>query len=308
MKQQLKDFFSYSKKERRGIFVLLAIIILIIVVKIILPHLKKDNNVDFSGFENYIKAFEESQREADSIKNLERAKNRKYYSDAGDIIKKKELNPFRFDPNGLPTEKWKELGLTDKQIKVIKNYESKGGKFYQKEDLKKIYTISDEEYEILEPYIVIQKEAKVDYSTEEVNIQENKTIAEKIEINSADENELKKLNGIGPSFASRIVKYRNLLGGYCNVEQLMEVYGMDSTRYSGITDAVEINTELIEKINVNTSTYKTILRHPYIDKEITNAIVNYRAKVGKIKSIEELRENKIIADLVFNRISPYLKI
>ena len=114
-----------------------------------LPYFFKENDVDFSAFEKEVREFEENQKRiSDSINS-----SRNYFK--SDISK---LQPFPFDPNNLPEDKWKEIGLTDRQIKIIKNYEAKGGRFYNKNDLKKIYGISTEEYEVLEPYIRIEQQ------------------------------------------------------------------------------------------------------------------------------------------------------
>ena len=305
MKQQVKDYFTFSKKERRGIFVLLVIIFLIIVVYIILPYLKKDQIVDFTGFEKDIEAFEESQRKSDSIKKV--AQNKPYSSlKTSELTAEQKITPFEFNPNNLPPKKWKELGLTDKQIIIIKNYESKGGKFYKKEDLKKIYSISEDVFKILEPFIIIPEDSKrkdniVEFSKEKAEIT-------MVELNSADETVLVQLKGIGPSFSKRIIKYRNMLGGFYKKEQLLEVYGMDKTRYNGFIASVEINPDLVKKINLNTATFKTILKHPYFDYNTTKLLIEYRAKQEQIISLDDLQEVMEINDSLYNKISPYLKI
>ncbi len=305
MKQQVKDYFTFSKKERRGIFVLLVIIFLIIVVYIILPYLKKDQIVDFTGFEKDIEAFEESQRKSDSIKKV--AQNKPYSSlKTSELTAEQKITPFEFNPNNLPPKKWKELGLTDKQIIIIKNYESKGGKFYKKEDLKKIYSISEDVFKILEPFIIIPEDSKrkdniVEFSKEKAEIT-------MVELNSADETVLVQLKGIGPSFSKRIIKYRNMLGGFYKKEQLLEVYGMDKTRYNGFIASVEINPDLVKKINLNTATFKTILKHPYFDYNTTKLLIEYRAKQEQIISLDDLKEVMEINDSLYNKISPYLKI
>ncbi len=128
----------------------------------------------------------------------------------------------------------------------------------------------------------------------------------KIDINLADSAELIKLTGIGPVFASRIVKYRSLLGGYIHPEQLLEVYGMDSKRYDGILHDLIITQGSVKKININTSSFKEILKHPYISYEMVKEIVNYRRGNGGFSDVNELKNVPLVDSTVYKKILPYL--
>lgn len=81
-----------------------------------------------------------------------------------------------------------------------------------------------------------------------------------IDLNSADTTLLKRVPGIGSSFARRIVKYRELLGGYYVVEQLQEVYGMDRERYDAIYPYFTVGTA----VRPLTLTLDSISYHPYL--------------------------------------------
>ena len=89
-----------------------------------------------------------------------------------------------------------------------------------------------------------------------------------IELNTADTFDLQRLRGIGPSFARRITGYRARIGGYVKKEQLLEVWGMDSSRYEGIKRYLTVNPEKITQIKLNTATFKELLRHPYMPYEL----------------------------------------
>jgi len=281
----LKDFFHFSQTERRGIIALLIILFLLIISPLFFSYFKDDKPTDFSAFEKEIIAFENSRViEKDSI-----------HSGQTDLPNpKNKIIPFEFDPNNLPDEKWKALGLNNKQIKVIKNYEAKGGKFYKKEDLKKIYSIKSEEYSLLEPFIRIAD-----------NNRKKVELTSVIEINSADSMELLKIKGISPWLAKGIIKYRNLLGGFANKEQLLEVYHLDSAKYIRIEKFITVNKSLIKKINLNSATFGQLNNHPYIKYEIASLIVNYRQKHGDFKTLDELRNlGKTINDH-YEKLAPY---
>lgn len=81
-----------------------------------------------------------------------------------------------------------------------------------------------------------------------------------VDLNSADTTLLKRVPGIGSSFARRIVKYRDLLGGYYVVEQLQEVYGMDRERYDAIHPYFTVGTA----VRPLTLTIDSISYHPYL--------------------------------------------
>ena len=213
------------------------------------------------------------------------------------------LNPFPFDPNTISKEKFLEMGLPERAVNAIINYREKGGRFFEKDDFKKIYNLSNEAYLILEPYIEI--ETLVEFSD---SLKRKKTEILSIELNSADTLDLQQLSGIGPSFSRRIVKYRELLGGYCRKEQLLEVYGMDSLRFHGMVSNIEINDANITKININKATIKEMIKHPYIEYYLAKSIITYREKIGGYHNLEELKDAKLIYEELFQKIKPYLSL
>jgi competence ComEA-like helix-hairpin-helix protein len=129
-----------------------------------------------------------------------------------------------------------------------------------------------------------------------------------IEINTADTSELVKLRGIGPVFAGRIIKYREMLGGYCLSKQLLEVYGMDSARLNNIVNHITIDTSSIAKIEINDVEFKQLLRHPYFNYSLVKAIFNHRDKIKRFNSINQLKDIETISPEIFKQIRPYLSV
>lgn len=129
---------------------------------------------------------------------------------------------------------------------------------------------------------------------------------ETILLNSTDTAEWKKVPGIGSSFASRIVKYRSLLGGFVSVDQLREVYGIDNEMFSRISPYVQED-ENFKKIQVNKLEFKELLSHPYLNYKQVQAIMNLRKKKGNITSMNELAMlDEFTSDDIF-RVEPYLE-
>jgi hypothetical protein len=133
-----------------------------------------------------------------------------------------------------------------------------------------------------------------------------KKVPVKIEINSADSLKLLDLRGIGPAFAGRIIKYRRALGGFAELGQLREVYGMDSIRYDGFIVQLKIDTAHLKKLDVNRATFKELLAHPYLDYEQVKALCRFRDRKGILSSPGELWAAGVLADSLREKLLPYL--
>jgi competence ComEA-like helix-hairpin-helix protein len=128
-----------------------------------------------------------------------------------------------------------------------------------------------------------------------------------IDLNTADTTELMKLRGIGSTFAKRIVKYRDMLGGYYSVEQLNEVYGFDAEKFEMVKDEVYVNEGAVQKMNLNKANAKELADHVYIDWKLANAIVNQRFK-QPFTDVSQLQEVYLVNDTLFRKLAPYFTI
>ncbi len=129
-----------------------------------------------------------------------------------------------------------------------------------------------------------------------------------IGLNTADTTALKKIPGIGPVFSARIIKYRELLGGFAHIRQLQEVYGINDTIYNNIKKFLTLDTIHIKKICINDVTFKQLLKHPYIDYYQTKAVFNYKNLNGQINNLNEIKKNNLIDTGSFIKLKPYLTI
>ena len=127
-----------------------------------------------------------------------------------------------------------------------------------------------------------------------------------VELNTADTLDLQQLYNIGPTFSRRIVRYRTLLGGFVNKGQLLEVYGMDSARYSDILPYITIDTAAVSKLDINTATIDQLKRHPYLDYYQAKAIVRLRESQGLYQNIGDLLNVALIDQQTFSKIAPYI--
>jgi DNA uptake protein ComE-like DNA-binding protein len=127
-----------------------------------------------------------------------------------------------------------------------------------------------------------------------------------INLNSCDSAALVVLPGIGPVLSSRIIKYRNLIGGYVSVNQLREVYGLPEETFSMISSRVFADSLSVRKIRINEADYKELIRHPYFQKSEVTAIMKYRELKGRLSGIGEMIENNLISPETSKKIRPYL--
>ena len=126
------------------------------------------------------------------------------------------------------------------------------------------------------------------------------------ELNTADSLDLVQLYNIGPVIARRILKYRTLLGGYVNKEQLREVYGIDSTRYNDIAPHLTVNPNLISRMDINSADIDQLKHHPYLDYYQAKAIIRLREEKGPYQSVRDILNIPLIDSETFTRIEPYL--
>ena len=294
-KKSIQSFFSFSNKELNGIFLLCSIIIIVLLIPWFFKRFSIIPKYDFQKFA----------KEAESFK-----KTVPLISVSNSKLTHVAIHYFNFDPNNISDSQWEELGLSTKQIKVVRNYVSKGGKFYKKEDLKRIYSIPEQQYLLLEPYIQITKKPSNTYPehTKLVNpvFSTLKTQIPLIELNSADSLTLLKIRGIGPSFASRIIRFRARLGGFHKLDQLKEVYGIDSLKFSQIHNQLTLNSTLIQKINVNAATFDQFKKHPYLSYKQINALIQFRRQHGNLNSIDDLKKIILLNEEIIRKIEPYL--
>ena len=127
-----------------------------------------------------------------------------------------------------------------------------------------------------------------------------------IELNTADSAKLTELKGVGPSFARRIISYRDKLGGFVRKEQLKEVFGLDSEKYTGMQSQISADASLIKKIHINTVTFGQLSHFPYLNYKQMNAIIQFREQHGEYESPADLKNIAIMDDVTLEKIKPYI--
>jgi len=296
MKEELKEYFSFSKSQSQGIILLSILCFLFIGV--------------YFSLEYWVRPPDLVEANDQEIENILAS----IYVDTSAYKKEavpQKLSPFNFNPNTLNEAGFVKLGLRPRLAKTILNYRNKGGKFYKKEDFKKIWGLHEKEYAQLAPYISIPKQqsnyAKSDYK-EKAEKETEKYL--NIEINSATAEQLIELNGIAEKLASNIIKYRKMLGGFYSIRQLKEVYGLRPETFERIKKHLKCDASTIEKININEATLYEMKAHPYLRKEDwALKITKFRKTQDyEIKALEDLKSIEGMTEGLYNKLVPYLRL
>jgi len=280
--EPIKEWFGYSRVERRSSFILLLIILFVIVSRYFFPGSK-------STAEDVTSAV--ISRSEEITDYSERDEKRDPLSDY-----------FSFDPNSATQEALIRLGLSDREAATLIRYREKGGKFRTKTDLRKVYGLDTVKADKLMPYVSIKQDTFRSRA-----ITDRRKPKPVLELNRCDSVSLVSLPGIGPVLAGRIIKYRHRLGGFARAGQLKEVYGLPEETFKLIESRVTADSAYIVRIDINSAGYREFLHVPYLEKYEITAILKYKELKGKISGINELVENKLITYEKSLRIAPYLK-
>ena len=118
----------------------------------------------------------------------------------------------------------------------------------------------------------------------------------KVDLNTATVDDLMQIDGIGESYAKRIVAYREEIGGYTFLEQLLDVDGVGEKKYSKwiqyltIEGAATTKPSQSSKINLNTATKEQLMTISGIGEKTAESILAYREEIGAFTSLEQLLE------------------
>ncbi len=291
----LKSHFWYHKNQRNGIFI---IVLFILILQSIIFF------VDFSSHDTTL------------LNTLETSKIRKQI-DSLKGIEKEHRTPkiFPFNPNYISDYKASQLGLSLAEIDRLFLFREKNKFINSEREFQKITKVSDSLLAKIAPYFKFpdwvsrvnqQKQRNNKNSLKSNSISKNKTISSK-DINKATKEDLKTINGIGEKLSERIIKYRSKLQGFSFESQLHEVWGLKKeiiTRLFSIFSIIE--KPIIKKRNINTLTFKELLKNPYIDYDLCKKIFEYKDEIAEFQNISELKNIKDFPMAKYDRIVLYL--
>jgi competence protein ComEA len=314
VKKLIREFFFLRRGERRALMVVMVLLGCIVSVRLwhtVRPLPGSESTPVFYADMVELKSrlllaaeMEERIRKEERERYLKELKAEEKHT--GGI--RKELMLFAFDPNTIPADSLRLMQLPGFVAENIVRYRKAGGTFRKPEEIGKIYGMDTALYEEILPYVFIKNQEL--FNSEQQFAKRSGYISgdtiPTFSLNEADSAMLTMIPGIGPAYSMRIIRYRELLGGFYEPEQLMEVYGMDTTMYRMISKFCMVDRTKIRQIDLNRASFKELIGHPYIDRSETYAILHYRNYADSIADPRELLINQILDQERFARVAPYL--
>ena len=296
-----KDFFYYTKSERRAVYALCIGIALLLVAIWMVPDTSKSLLAETPGVDSVaLKSFE---KEVQSKSYSKREKKRF-------VAEEIPMSLTAFDPNMADSIELSRLGLPVYVVRNILKYRQKGGRFKTPESFSRIYGLEPDLYERLKPYIRIAESKVIEVEKKDTMMVregvEKKTFkypeGTLVDVNEADTTELKKIPGIGSGIAKAIVSYRTRLGGFYALEQLAEIEYMTPT----LMKWFKLEEPVVRPLKVNEAGLETLRSHPYLNFYQAKVIVEHRRKKGKLKSLSQLSLYEEFTEKDLERLSAYL--
>lgn len=290
----VRSFFGFNQSQANGFVALLTLLSIILfsepVYRWWLASKPSDFSKEAAQLDSLVNNLDWPTQQVESLANPEQEK----------------YTLFSFNPNKATIEELQSLGFSKGLSKRIITYREKGGVFRIKSDLKKMYGMDSTFFNTLSPHILLPDKYE---TTTQKNLAESRKPREVFNLNTADTSQLKAIYGIGSVLAKRIITFRDKLGGFNSMEQLREVYKLDSAVIERIQQASFIEVNFVpRKININTAEVKELQAHPYISDKIAKAIAAYRFQHGNFTAVEEIRKVHLIDENLFAKIYPYLAI
>lgn len=311
MKKWWRDYFYWNRTERRGTVFLLILMTALMGANLFVrwrsPQGEPVSDPEFLALAARFGNEDSSDTGPGEYRSRTHA-----YADGREPGTHEKIHKFHppaapFDPNGLPQAAWEQLGLSEAQARSIKRFEEKGGRFYRKEDLKKLYVISEDFYAHIEPFLLFpEKPFKSDFS-ERKEWAKPEPVA-KVDINQADSATLAELPGVSPKTALRMLKVRAAFGGFHSMEQLLDLNGFYAPQYEKLLTRAYTGPVSIKPLNLNYCTFKELMAVPGVNYEMAKAIMNHRERIGFFKKTDDLVGLNLAEPGLYAKIAPYLTV
>ena len=293
----LKSYFWYNKSQRNGIF-LLAVIAVVLQILIYFDFFSSKEIIEINS--SQVLTY---QQQIDSLKKVE--------------IQNRKPKLFPFNPNYITDFKGEHLGMSLEEIDKLIAFRKTGKFINSTKEFQQVTKVSDSLLSTISPYFKFpewvekrkqQQTANALYSSKSKYFNYSTKKISTTDINKATAEDFQTISGIGPAFSERIIKYRAKLQGFSLPEQLNEVWGLEKE----VVNRVLLTFKIIEKPviikqNVNTVSFKELLKNPYIDYDLCKKIFSYRDEVAELQDITELKNIEDFPLEKYARIVLYLQ-
>ena len=310
----LTEYFYFKNKERKGLIYVSVICVITSFIPLTFPLFQSSHEVDFSQFKQEIAAFYADEENNEFALNVKDAPQKISY--------------FPFNPNTASKDEFQQLGLSSRTAQSILNYRNKGGKFFKKEDFKKIYTLKSEDYQRLENYISIPDNRPIAQARKKKSYEYNqvdKVIVQEFSFNpdTASYEDLVRL-GISPRAAKGLIKYRNAGAVFRKKSDFKKVYNIEEADYNRLESYIDLPTEIDSPtpkyaqptykkkewtpvyVDINNATADEWQKLRGIGPGYANWIVKHREKLGGFATVEQVSEVYNFPDSTYQSIKEFL--
>jgi competence protein ComEA len=282
--------YHYSKSTKRGIFIFSLLLIAIFVLPDLIQHFRPKPEI-------HLKQWTVSEKQA--VEKLSRETSTNYRKNWKENRYSRPLS--KFNPNDYTLEQWMALGLSEKQSAVVLKFTSR--KIYSNEELKRVFVISDELFELIKDSTFYPERPKYLDKPTEYKLEQQLIV---LDINRVSLDELLQARDITLFDAKQIIKLRDELGGFYSSNQLSEVWQATPEKVAIWEKHLEIDSKNVKTININTASTKELTLHPYISWNLANSLVKLRSQNGFYKEVREIKKSVLMTDELFEKLKHYL--
>lgn len=281
--QRWRPFLSWHRQhqqERKGTVVLLILVLIVYIVRYCLAH----------------------QTEVIIEKAQTQVQQKNPVDSTHGPLSDKPNNTFT--PANSSAEHWRRAGLSDKKAKSIMKYLHQGGRINSAKDLDRIYCLNEQEKQMLKSQLQFSIDTFQTSGPRHAPLKRQPMV---VELNTADTAQLMQLPGIGKWFARKIIERRDLLGGFYDEQQLLEVYRMTQGKIDTLYDYIRVDARKIQRIRINQVHPDTLAMHPYFRRKLAHTICSYRDKHGRYNDMKGLAQAVRLDSLEFQKLGYYLQ-
>lgn len=283
-KKFLNDYFGFNKQQRRGLIVLCVLCFLLLVLRVTYSYFLPPSKMKVQWIDLKV----------DSTTSVP-----SYPERTVNTYVPRTLSTTTFNPNTCDYTTLLAVGFPKKTAGTFIKFREKGFVVKQKKDLLKVYGVSLQLYASLENLMVIDVPKKLEPAKEKTK----KPVLPSIELNTADTTALQSLPGIGSVISKRIIKYRDLLGGFNSTDQLKEVFGINEELYELLSTRLTADSTKVKQLYPNLADFKVLSKHPYIGYELSKKLCDKR----KTEALNFATVEALIGNTAqFQRLRPYL--
>ncbi|WP_276378488.1 helix-hairpin-helix domain-containing protein [Flavobacterium sp. H4147] len=274
----LNRYFKFTNRQQTGIFLLFIIIIVLQLIYF------------FAAF---------SHPEVVSAEEKQWLSLQKEIDDQKQIKLEQKHTIYKFNPNYISDYKGYKLGMSVQEIDRLLAFRKENKYVNSAEEFQKVTQVSDSLLKVLTPLFKFPdwKQNTREFKTEKKEYEKKPSYnKEKIvltDINQASQEDLIKIYGIGEALSSRILKQKEILGGFVSMEQLEDVWGLSPEVIAELNKHFKIVMPAsFKKIPINDASLKELAQFPYFKYALAKQIVTYRSMNGNFNNIEDLSKIK----------------